>query len=100
MKNSTRKKKLLNNISDMMRGALSQTSSTCGKPNCKTCKEGRKHTRYLFTYQVKGTRKVVSVPKKFHDKVQELVENWYEYKDLIEEITELNIKLMQDGELE
>ena len=55
---------------------------------------------YLFTSCVDGKKKVVAVPKKYHDQVSKLVGNWYEYRELIEKLTVLNVELMKKGELE
>ena len=98
MKNTTKKKRLLQELPDMMRGSLSLTSRSCGKANCKRCREGGKHPIYLFNFSVKGEKHVISIPQRHHEKVEELIKNWHHYKVLIEELTELNVKLIREGE--
>jgi len=91
------KKQLLTEMPDMMKGSLALTSRFCGKPNCSRCQRGEKHPVYLFCFWVKGKQKVASIPKKFHEQVQKLVDNWKHHKDLIEELTDINVRLIKKG---
>ena len=94
----TRKKQFLKNLPDFMKGCLSLTSRSCGKTSCKRCQAGGKHPVYLFGFSVKGEKKVVSIPIKFHKQVQKLVKNWHHYNDLAEELTDINVQLIKKGE--
>lgn len=93
-----RKKRLLEKLPDMMKGSLALTSRSCGKPSCKRCQKGEKHPIYLFCFWVKGKQKVVSIPTRFHKQVGKLVKNWKHHKDLIEELTDINAKLIRKGQ--
>ena len=94
----TRKKQFLKNLPDLMKGCLSLTSRSCGKTSCKKCQAGGKHPVYLFGFSVKGKKKVVSIPIKFHKQVQKLLNNYYHHRDLIEELTDINVQLIKKGE--
>lgn len=92
----TRKKWLLTQLPDLMKGSLAQTSRSCGKKGCH-CQTGQKHPIYFFTFQVKGKKQVLSIPIQFLDHVQKLIDNWYYHKDLIEELTDINAHLIRKG---
>lgn len=96
----TKKKKLLKELPDMMKGSFAQTSRSCGKANCKRCQKGEKHPVHLFCFRVDGKQKVVSIPKKFHGQVKKLVDNWYRHKNHIEKLSDINVELIKKGELE
>ena len=94
-----RKKWLLTQLPDLMKGSLAQTSRACGKKGCH-CQTGQKHPIYFFTFQFKGKKQVFSIPIQFLDKVQNLINNWKHHKDLIEELTEINVQLIRKGQFQ
>ena len=96
----TRKKKLLSQFPDFMKGSISLTSRSCGRASCKRCQRGEKHPMYLFGFRVKGKRKVLSVPPKLHKRVEKLIDNWKHHRDLAEELTDINVQLIKKGEFE
>ena len=95
---ATRKKQFLKNLPDLMKGCLSLTSRSCGKPECSTCQRGEKHPMCIFTFSVKGKKKRTTIPPKLRKQVQKLLNNYYHYRDLIEELTDVNIQLIKKGE--
>ncbi|MCK5375204.1 MAG: hypothetical protein KAJ40_07960 [Alphaproteobacteria bacterium] len=97
MNKTTKKKKLLKELPDMMKGSITLTGRSCGKASCKRCREGGKHPVYLFAFQTDGKKNIVSIPAKFHGKVEELVGNWHCHKVLIENVTKLNVELIKEG---
>jgi len=94
-----RKKRLLNQLPDMMKGSLTLTSRSCGKPGCK-CQRGEKHPIYFFGYNMKGKKQILSVPAKSSQQIQKLINSWKHHKDLIEELTDINIKLIRKGQFQ
>jgi hypothetical protein len=79
-------------------GSLTLTSRSCGKPSCKRCQKGAKHPIYFFGYSIKGKKKILSIPAKSHQQVQKLINKWYHHKDLIEELTDINVELIRKGQ--
>jgi len=95
----TRKKQILKYLpADMMKGCLSLTSRSCGKPTCSTCQKGKKHPIYFFAFGIKGKSKVLSIRPELCKHIQKLIDNWHRHKDLIEELTDINIQLIRKGE--
>jgi len=93
----SRKKRLLSKLPDLMRGSLTLTSRSCGKKGCR-CQRGEKHPIYFFGYSIKGKKRILSIPAKSHQQVQKLINNWKHHKDLIEELTDINAKLIRKGQ--
>lgn len=96
---SGKKKNLLKKVPNMLKGSLTHSRRKCGNPNCKKCKSGEKHPLSVFTFYVNEKKTVVNVPKNYIKPVQKLVDNWHHHKDLIEKLTDINIKLMRKGKL-
>ena len=94
-----RKKWLLIQLPDLMKGSLAQTSRACGKKGCH-CETGQKHPIYFFTFQLNGKKQVLSIPTQFLDQVQKLIDNWKHHKDLIEELTDINVQLIRKGQFQ
>lgn len=90
------KKRLLSQLPDLMRGSITKTSRSCGKTGCK-CQTGDKHPLYLFGYSIKGKKKILSVPAKSYEQIQKLINNWKQHKNLIEELTDINVQLIRKG---
>lgn len=91
------KKELLKVLPDLMKGSLTLTSRSCGKASCRRCQSGGKHPIYFFGFWVKGEQRTVSIPAKFHKQVQKLINNWKHHKDLIEKLTDINVRLIRKG---
>lgn len=95
---SIHKKRILAQFPDLMKGSISFTSRFCGKPTCKRCQRGEKHPVYNFAFSFKGGKKVVTIPPKFHKQVEKLIKNWRYHKQLLEELTDINVQLIKKGE--
>ena len=96
---TVRKKRILTQFPDLMKGCLTFTGRFCGKPTCKRCQKGEKHPVYNFAFSIKGRKKVVTIPPQFHQQAQKLIDNWKHHKDLIEELTDINVQLIKKGKL-
>lgn len=79
-----------------MKGSLTLTSRSCGKKGCK-CQTGQKHPIYFFGFSIKGEKRILSIPAQSHEQVQKLIDNWKHHKDLIEELTDINVQLIRKG---
>jgi hypothetical protein len=95
----TRKNQIIDQLTkiyDVMKGSLAESSRTCGKQGCK-CQRGQLHHGYFFSFWVKGKAKMLYVPKRSYPQVQKLINNWKHHKDLIEELTDINVQLVRKG---
>lgn len=93
----SRKKRLLSQLPDLMKGSITLTSRSCGKTGCR-CQRGMKHPIYFFGYSIKGEKKILSVPAKAYPLVQKLIDNWKHHKGFIEELTDINVQLIRKGQ--
>ena len=64
----TRKKKLLSQFPDFMKGSISLTSRSCGKTSGKRCQAGGKHPVYLFGF---AERKITKLKEQVSQLTQE-----------------------------
>ena len=97
---TTCKRRLINRLSkstDMMKGSLAESARSCGKTGCK-CQRGELHHGYFLSYRVKGKPKMLYVPKKSYELVKKLTKNWKHHKNLIEELTDINVQLIRKGQ--
>ena len=86
----------LGNLEDMRPGSLSEQYNICGNPTCrcKDQKNPRKHGPYYqlsYTHKGKSTTEFVKM-----DRVAEVsreLENYREFKSLMEEWVELSVKI-------
>ena len=75
----------------LLRGAISERSGKCGKPNCRCAKGELHHSVYLVQSQA-GKVRQMCVPKGLQDPVRRAVGNCQEVQRLIEAISELEWK--------
>jgi len=98
---STGKGKMLQQLKegrDLMKGSLAETQRSCGKPGCR-CQRGERHRGYFFSYRVKGKPGVIYIPEVLYPEVKNLVSNWKRLKDTVEDLTMMNVKLIQKRRL-
>jgi hypothetical protein len=74
-----------------LRGALSDRSSKCGKPNCH-CANGTGHTSVYLVDGHAGKIRQTCVPKTSQDLVRQAVAEYQEIQRLINEVSELEWK--------
>ena len=93
----TKKELLLRKIGkagDLMKGSLALTHRKCGKKECR-CEKGEFHKGHFFSYRLRGKSYGLYVPESLVPKVKKLIDNWKELKETIEELTDLNAKLIK-----
>lgn len=81
----------------ILRGTLSLRERVCGKPNCK-CTRGQKHVALYVVASHSGEQRQLFVPKAWEDDVRQWVRNHQEARELIEEISRLYWKKVQQRE--
>ena len=74
-----------------VRGALSERSSKCGKPNCH-CADGEGHRSLYLVQSQAGKVRQICVPKAVQDPVRQAVAEYQEMQRLIDEVSELEWK--------
>lgn len=89
------KKKIRRRL-DFVRGTLYPTYRTCGYEHCR-CRKGEKHGPfYLLTVSIKGKTISRHIPRDRVGKIREMIENYRQIKDLIEELSQVNLKIILD----
>jgi len=79
-----------------LRGTLSVRSRRCGQPNCR-CARGQLHASLYLVQSRQGKLRQLSIPKPWEDRVRQAVRNYHEMQRLLEEISELEWKRLQEG---
>ena len=70
-----------------LRGALSERSSKCGKPNCH-CAAGEGHRSLYLVQSQAGKMRQLCVPKALQDAVRRAVAEYQEMLRLMDEVSE------------
>ena len=78
-----------------LRGTLSDRSSKCGKPNCH-CAKGELHQSVYLVQSHAGKLRQLCVPKAWQDRVRRAVSDYQEMQRLVEEVSELEWKRLQE----
>jgi len=79
----------------LLRGTLSDRSSKCGKPNCH-CANGEPHLSVYLVQSHDGKLRQVCVPKAWQDRVRQAVNDYRELQRVLEEVSELEWKRLQE----
>jgi hypothetical protein len=82
----------------LLRGTLSERSSKCGKPNCH-CANGELHHSVYLVQSHAGKLRQICVPKPWRERVRQAVADFQEMQRLIEEVSELEWKRLQQRKL-
>jgi hypothetical protein len=88
--------KLLPPISEVLRGSLVERYVTCGNPACR-CARGERHgpVWYLTVTLSAGHTTGVIVPPDQVKRVQAWIENYYQVKQRLEKISDINRELLR-----
>jgi len=81
----------------VIKGSLVELKRTCGKPNCR-CQKGEKHISLYLSQSKKGKTKMTYIPRKSEKKVREYVKRHKKYIEVLDELSELNIKIIKHKE--
>ena len=81
-----------------LRGTLSDRSSKCGKPNCH-CTNGEMHQSVYLVQSHAGKLRQICVPKAWRQRVRRAVTAYQEMQRLMEEVSELEWKRLQERKL-
>jgi hypothetical protein len=78
-----------------LRGTLNPRSGKCGKPNCR-CTQGRLHQSLYLVQKQQGKLRQICVPKAWEKQVRQAVTSYQQMQQLIEEVSELEWKRLQE----
>lgn len=79
-----------------LRGTISERLSKCGKPNCH-CATGERHPSVYLVQSHGGKLRQLCVPKTWQERVRQAVADYQRMQYLIEEVSELEWKRLQEG---
>lgn len=82
-------------INNFVRGTVVELRRTCTYDGCKKCKSGEKHPADYLSTSKNGKTRLVYIPKYQKSEIIELTENYKELKNLIEDISDINVKLIK-----
>jgi Family of unknown function (DUF6788) len=78
-----------------LRGALSLRNIRCGKPGCR-CAQGELHACLYLVRRKGGKLRQLFVPRPWEGRIREAVKNQKEMERLIEELSDLEWKRLQE----
>jgi len=93
-----KKKRLLkkiHQISFFVAGNFKGTGRTCGKKNCR-CQKGKKHFVYTLQWKDKGNWTYYYPSSDQIEKVSDLFNEYKKLKKLMDEITRVEVKILQE----
>jgi hypothetical protein len=59
----------------LAKGCLAEVRKPCIRPECRACKEGRKHKAFIFTFSKGGKRRCMYVPKDLVPALRQAIAN-------------------------
>lgn len=77
-----------------MRGTLSERAGKCGNPGCH-CAKGELHKSLYLVQSRGGKPRQICVPKAWQERVRQAVNDYRRTQELIEEISELEWKRLE-----
>lgn len=80
-------------MEECIRGSLVVMRRGCGKLNCR-CQKGEKHKAIYLSQSYKGKTRMVYLPQGSEDKAHQYVKNYRKIKDILNSVSDINIKLL------
>lgn len=87
-------KKALGPLGDFVRGTPMLRKMTCGNPNCR-CKTGERHLALCLSYSSEGKTKTPYFPLNREAQLRRWAKNYRRLLRLLDEISQINIELLQ-----
>lgn len=96
------KSKLLRHIREivaknLMRGTIVETRRSCGKSSCICVREGKKHEGRSLSVNLEGKTRWIHLDEEREAQAQKLTHNYRRLWDLLDRLTEVNLKLLSPG---
>jgi hypothetical protein len=87
-------------FAEMARGSLFERQIKCGKASCR-CAQGKGHPTTYLSVSFEGGKTVqITVPKELVPRVRDWVENYSRFWSALEQVSEINRKLLRERLLE
>jgi len=83
------------NVRDFMRGSVVTLYRPCVYRGCLRCKKGEKHPGVYLSVSKKGKTQLVYLSKGIEGKVRQWTSNYRELKEILEEISEINLEIVK-----
>ncbi len=88
----------LSTLSQILRGSWVERYSVCSRPNCK-CHKGERHgPRHYIVVNEAGHQRQKYVPNAQVDAVKYGIEQHHELQEIVNRITQINVRLMKERE--
>jgi hypothetical protein len=81
-------------IDQIIQGSMVLREAKCGKANCK-CNRGELHESWCITYKEKGKTRTVYVDREKIGEALLMCANYKKIKELIKELTSVNLELIR-----
>ena len=78
---------------DLLAGALTLSSTRCGKPSCH-CADGDGHPAWTLTFMSGGKRRTERIPKHWVEEIQHRIEAGRAFHDAVRQIMTANAELL------
>jgi len=78
---------------DVLPGALTASSTRCGKPTCH-CAKGKGHESFTLTFMVDGKKRVERIPKEWAEQVRKRVEEGRAFQQAVRDVLASNAQLL------
>lgn len=93
------KNKLLRQIREivaknLMRGSIVETRRLCGKSSCVCLREGKKHKSRSLSVNLEGSTRWIYLNEEREAQVRKLTYNYRRLWELLDRLTEVNLKLL------
>lgn len=80
-----------------IKGSIVLMRNTCGKPNCRCMREGKKHISLYLSVRYRGARKMIHIPKELEGQVKLCVKAYKDILSLMEVISESTLMRLKGG---
>jgi len=87
----------IQNIGNLCRGTVVLLKQSCSNKNCSKCKSGVKHPQFYLTQSKNSKSKLTFVGNKNEKLVREWAENHKKLKQLIDDLSDVNLILLKSG---
>lgn len=84
----------MRSLGSMIQGSVVYRQMSCGKPSCR-CRRGFPHSYLCVTYKDQGKTKTVYVNKTREGEALLLSRNYKRHKELLRELTRVNLEILK-----
>jgi hypothetical protein len=83
-------------VGNVMRGSVVETTRRCGKMNCRCARDEKKeHPQLLLSVSMGGQTRTAHIDRAHVDEVKCATSNYRRLTELLDQLTEVNIKLLR-----